>query len=40
MVVLPVAGFAAWAWVTLHFSYSTGERTGYIQKISNKGWVC
>ena len=40
VVVLPVVGFAAWVWITLHFSYSTGERTGYVQKISNKGWVC
>ena len=32
--------FAAWAWITLHFSYSKGERAGYIQKISQKGWVC
>ena len=25
---------------TLHYSYWRGERTGYIQKISNKGWLC
>lgn len=24
----------------LHVSYSTGERAGYVQKISKKGWVC
>jgi len=29
-----------WAWVTLNFSYSKGERAGYVQKISKKGWVC
>ena len=40
VVVLPVAGFAAWTWITLHVSYSDGERVGYIQKISKKGWVC
>jgi hypothetical protein len=39
-VVLPACVFAAWAWITLHFSYSKGERAGYIQKISQKGWVC
>lgn len=32
--------FAGWAWVTLHYTYSKGERAGYIQKISQKGWVC
>jgi hypothetical protein len=40
VIVLPVCLFAAWVWITLHFSYSTGERAGYVQKISKKGWVC
>jgi hypothetical protein len=40
VVVLPVCLFSAWAWITLHFSYSKGERAGYVQKISQKGWVC
>ncbi|HEY5993579.1 MAG TPA: hypothetical protein VIU46_03165 [Gallionellaceae bacterium] len=31
---------AGWVWITLHWAYSEGERTGYIQKLSNKGWVC
>jgi hypothetical protein len=35
-----VLGVVAWTWATLHVSYSTGERVGYIQKISKKGWVC
>ncbi len=26
--------------VVLSWSYSTGERAGWIQKLSNKGWVC
>jgi hypothetical protein len=24
----------------LHFSYSTGDRAGYVQKFSRKGWLC
>lgn len=40
IIVLPVCLFAAWVWITLHFSYSTGERVGYVQKISKKGWFC
>ena len=40
LFVLPVLAIAAWVWMTLHFSYSSGERTGYVQKISKKGWVC
>jgi hypothetical protein len=27
--------FAVWRW-----SYSSGERAGWVQKLSNKGWVC
>ena len=40
LVVLPISAFVAWTWVTLKFSYSSGERAGYVQKISNKGWIC
>jgi hypothetical protein len=40
VVVLPVAIFAAWAALTLNVTYSTGERVGYIQKFSRKGWIC
>lgn len=24
----------------LNFSYSNGERAGYVQKFSSKGWLC
>ena len=37
LVLLAVAGFT---WVTLHWSYADGERAGYVQKFSRKGWVC
>jgi hypothetical protein len=30
----------AYTWVTLHYAYSSGERAGYVQKISRKGWLC
>jgi hypothetical protein len=40
VIVLPACLFAAWVWITLHFSYSQGERAGYVQKISKKGWIC
>ncbi|MDZ7291001.1 MAG: hypothetical protein ONB44_07330 [candidate division KSB1 bacterium] len=32
--------FSLYTWVTLHWSYSTGERTGWVQKFSKKGWIC
>lgn len=31
---------AGWIWLTLHWSYAEGERTGYVQKLSKKGWLC
>jgi hypothetical protein len=31
---------AAWFWVALQWSYSSGERAGWVQKFSNKGWLC
>ena len=37
IVLLALAGFT---WLTLHWSYSQGERAGYVQKLSRKGWVC
>ena len=35
-----VAAFAAYTWFTLSWSYSEGERAGYLEKISKKGWIC
>lgn len=32
--------FAAYTWLTLSWSYSSGERAGYVQKFSSKGWLC
>lgn len=40
LVVLPLAAFALWVTIALNFSYASGERSGYVQKISKKGWVC
>jgi hypothetical protein len=40
LLVLPLAAFALWVTVALNFSYSSGERAGIVQKLSNKGWVC
>ena len=40
LVILPAAGLAIYIYATLTIAYSTGERVGYIQKISKKGWVC
>ena len=31
---------AGMTWITLHWTYSDGERAGYVQKLSRKGWLC
>ena len=36
----PLTVFAIWALITLNWSYSTGRRAGYVQKISLKGYLC
>jgi hypothetical protein len=39
-VVTPALLAALYTWITLRFAYSSGERAGYVQKLSRKGWVC
>jgi len=29
-----------YVWATLAYAYSDGERAGYVQKFSRRGWVC
>lgn len=36
-VILLSAGYMA---IVLNWSYSKGERIGYVQKFSEKGWLC
>ena len=31
---------AAYFWVALSWNYSAGERAGWVQKLSKKGWLC
>jgi hypothetical protein len=40
LVVLPLALFALWVTIALSYSYSKGERAGFVQKLSQRGWVC
>lgn len=37
---VPIVLLALYTWVMLSWSYSTGERAGYVQKLSQKGFVC
>jgi hypothetical protein len=41
VILIGAAGlFAGYTWLMLRWNYSTGERAGYVQKLSKKGWVC
>lgn len=40
VVLVPVLVFTIWTWSALTWSYSEGERAGYVQKFSKRGWVC
>lgn len=40
VLVAAVALFLLYTWISLSFAYSEGERAGYLQKFSRKGWLC
>jgi len=41
LLLLVPAGLAAlYTWASLSWVYSSGERAGYVQKLSQKGWIC
>lgn len=40
VILLPALVFTIWAGIALSFSYSDGNRVGYVQKLSRKGWLC
>jgi len=39
-LIIPIGLFAVYTWVVLSWSYSSGERAGYVQKLSQKGFLC
>jgi hypothetical protein len=38
--LLMIVLFGLYTWFVLSWSYSQGDRAGYIQKFSKKGWLC
>ena len=40
VILIPILIFVLWASITLNYTYSSGERAGFLQKVSKKGWVC
>ena len=39
LLLLGGLGFALWTWFSLTYVYSKGERAGFVQKFSKRGWV-
>ena len=37
---LPIVLFVLWTTIALHYTYSSGERAGLLQKLSKRGWMC
>ena len=40
LVLIGLVGIAAYTWLMLTWSYGNGERAGYVQKFSKRGYVC
>jgi hypothetical protein len=40
IVLIPVVGITLWTAIALGYAYSSGERVGYLNKFSRKGWLC
>ena len=40
IIVVPILAFSLYTLSALTFTYSRGERAGYVQKFSKKGWLC
>ena len=40
IILIPVVGITLWTVIALGYSYSAGERVGYLNKFSRKGWLC
>ena len=40
VIISPIALIVLWTTIALNFSYSRGNRAGYVQKFSRKGWIC
>jgi hypothetical protein len=40
LLITPIIFFFVFLWITLNWSYSDGDRSGYLQKFSRRGWIC
>lgn len=39
LILIPLVVLSLYTWMMLTWSYSSGERAGYVQKLSKKGWI-
>jgi len=37
---IPAVALTLWTVIAMAYTYSSGDRTGYVQKFSEKGWLC
>jgi len=40
LLLAAVLLFALYTWLALTWNFATGERAGFVQKLSKKGWLC
>ena len=40
ILLTPILLFALYTWSALQWNYAEGERAGFVQKFSKKGWLC
>jgi hypothetical protein len=40
LVLLAGGGLALYTWAVFQYDFSEGQRAGYVQKFSRKGWIC
>jgi hypothetical protein len=40
VILSALLALALYIWAVLSWSYSEGERAGFLQKVSYKGWLC
>jgi hypothetical protein len=40
LLLVPIVLIVGYFAVVLNWNYSTGERAGWVQKLSRKGWLC
>lgn len=40
LLIVALLLFCLYVWISLNFDYSEGERAGFVQKFSRRGWIC